>query len=79
MGELEHPESATINTERACFECEKLYLEGNHAVGQGRVLQYTPMGKIFGGYLMDGIKLGTSSRGLGDLMESSDCPTVEEF
>jgi len=37
------------------------------------------MGKIFGGYLMDGIKLGTSSRGLGDLMESSDCPTVEEF
>ena len=79
LGELEHPESATVNTERACFECEKLYLEGNHAVGQGRVLQYIPVGVIFGGYLMDGIKLGTSSRGLGDLMESSDCPTVKNF
>ena len=80
LGELEHPESASINTERACFECEKLYIEGNNAIGQGRVLQYTPMGKIVAGYLMDGIKLGTSSRGLGDLVESTyDGPTVKNF
>ena len=79
LGELEHPESATINTERACFECEKLYLEGNNAIGQGRVLPYTPMGKIVGGYLMDGIKLGTSSRGLGDLLEGVGVPTVKNF
>jgi len=79
LGELEHPETATINTERACFECEKLYMEGDHAIGQGRALNYTPMGIIMGGYLMDGIKLGTSSRGLGDLLESADCPTVKNF
>jgi len=79
LGELEHPETATINTERACFECEKLYLEGDHAIGQGRVLDYTPMGIIMGGYLKDGIKLGTSSRGLGDLMEGADHPTVKNF
>lgn len=80
LGELEHPESASVNLERSCHLCEKLYMEGNLAVGQSLVLTDLPLGRIVGSLLMAGVKIGTSSRGLGDLIEESEKdPTVKNF
>lgn len=80
LGELEHPESASVNLERACHLCEKLYMEGNASVGQSLVLTDLPLGRIVGSLLMAGVKIGTSSRGLGDLVEESEKdPTVKNF
>jgi Prohead core protein serine protease len=79
VGELEHPESATINLERACHKTTSLVIKENIAHGRSKVLTSTPCGRIVAGLMADGVKLGVSSRGLGELDESSDTPTVYNY
>ena len=45
LGELNHPDSAAINPERASHLITKLWVEGNNIMGRAKVLD-TPMGKI---------------------------------
>jgi len=79
LGELEHPESASVDLERVAYLCEKLYMDDKDALGQGLVLQDMPMGKIVATLLLNGIKIGLSSRGLGDLIEEGTDPVVKNF
>lgn len=68
LGELEHPNNASVNAERACHLITELKREGNIFVGKSRVLS-SPMGLIVKSLVMDGVKLGMSTRALGKLSE----------
>lgn len=65
-GELNHPNEPEINLERVCHMVTSLRQEGNIFKGKSRVLS-TPMGQIVRSLIMDGVRLGVSSRALGRL------------
>lgn len=70
-GELNHPSSPEINLERVCHVVTELKQNGNIFEGKSRVLS-TPMGQIVRSLIMDGVKLGVSSRSLGRLEEGAN-------
>jgi hypothetical protein len=70
MGELEHPQSATVNSERACHLITELRMDGNICRGKSKVLS-TPLGEILKSLIRDGVKVGVSSRALGELEEKN--------
>jgi len=71
LGELNHPTSVEINPERACHMVTELRQDGNMFVGKSKILS-TPMGELVKTLLMDGVKLGVSSRALGKLNPAED-------
>jgi len=72
MGELNHPTSPEVNPERACHVITELKQDGNVFIGKSKILTSTPMGMIVRGLINEGIKLGMSSRALGQLIEEAD-------
>jgi hypothetical protein len=71
MGELNHPTSAEVDLERACHMVTELWCEGNMYYGKSKVLS-TPCGQIVRSLVNDGVKVGMSSRALGQLTEESN-------
>lgn len=67
LGELEHPQSASINSERACHMILELKQDGNAFIGRSKILS-TPMGLLVRSLILDDVKLGMSSRSLGKLV-----------
>jgi len=78
LGELEHPQSATINSERACHMITELKREGNVFIGKSKILS-TPMGKLVESLINDGVKLGMSSRSLGKLVPLTEGHQVQNM
>jgi hypothetical protein len=70
LGEMEHPNSPSVNLERACDRMVSLVKEGNVYIGKAVCLS-TPMGKLQESLIRDGVKLGKSTRCLGQLVESN--------
>lgn len=66
LGELEHPEYPQINAAEACHLITEIKQEGNVFIGRSKILP-TPKGKIVEGLLQGGVKLGISSRSLGEV------------
>lgn len=66
LGEVDHPETLTINLDRVSHMIESMWMNGSNGHGKIKILP-TPMGKIIGSLLESGVKLGVSSRGSGDL------------
>lgn len=62
-GELDHPDSPSINLQKASHIITELRIEGNNVIGKARLLD-TPMGKIAQQLLEGGGRLGVSTRGL---------------
>lgn len=78
LGELNHPTSAEVNPEKACHMVTELKQNGNIFYGKSMVLG-SPMGQIMRSLIMDGVKLGMSSRALGQLEEKEDANYVKEM
>lgn len=78
LGELNHPTSAEVNPEKACHMVTELKQNGNIFHGKSQVLS-TPAGQIMRSLIMDGVKLGMSSRALGQLEEKQDANYVKEM
>jgi hypothetical protein len=78
LGELNHPTSAEVNPEKACHMVTELKQNGNIFYGKSQVLS-TPVGQIMRSLIMDGVKLGMSSRALGQLEEKQDANYVKEM
>ena len=74
VGELGHPDSPTVNLDRVSHKIISLRESGSNFIGNAKILESTPMGKIASGLLSEGVKLGVSSRGIGSLK-----PTKEGF
>jgi len=75
MGELNHPASAEVDLERACHMVTDLWSEGNMFYGKSKVLS-TPCGQIVKSLINDGVKVGMSSRALGQLTEEKGRPGI---
>ena len=71
LGELNHPASAEVDLERTCHMVTSLRKDGNIIMGESIVLS-TPVGQIVRSLINDGVKVGMSSRALGQLEEQSD-------
>ena len=70
FGELDHPNSLTISSDRISHVITDIRLEGNQVFGRAKILP-TPMGQIAKVLISEsGVKMGVSSRGAGDVNES---------
>jgi hypothetical protein len=78
LGELEHPQSATVNSERACHLITELHMDGNKVIGKSKILS-TPLGEVMKSLIRDGVKMGMSSRALGTLINKEGVNHVENM
>jgi len=77
-GELNHPSSPEVNLERACHMVTELKQDGDVFIGKSKVLS-TPMGQVVRSLMLDGVKLGVSSRALGRVDEKNGVGHVSDF
>jgi hypothetical protein len=77
MGELGHPDGPTVNLDRVSHKITSLKQEGSNFIGKAKILE-TPMGRIAGALLNDGVTLGVSSRGMGSLVNKNGANYVGE-
>jgi len=70
LGELDHPDDLKINLDRVCHMITDMWMDGPNGFGKLKVLP-TPMGQLVTTMLDSGVKLGVSSRGSGNVNESS--------
>jgi hypothetical protein len=77
-GELNHPQSPEINLERACHMVTELTQDGNIFTGKSKILS-TPVGQVVRSLIMDGVKLGVSSRALGRVDSNKGVNMVSDF
>ena len=77
MGELGHPDGPTVNLDRVSHKITSLSQDGSNFIGKAKILE-TPMGRIAGALLNDGVTLGVSSRGMGSLQERDGAKYVGE-
>lgn len=77
LGELGHPDGPTVNLDRVSHKITQLRQEGSNFIGKAKILD-TPMGRIAGALLNDGVTLGVSSRGMGSLVSRDGANYVGE-
>lgn len=65
LGELDHPNDSIVHFKEASHVITKLWWEGNILMGEGEVLN-TAHGRQLKALLNDGIRVGMSSRGVGN-------------
>jgi len=70
LGEVDHPDDLKINLDRVSHMITEMWMDGPCGHGKLKVLP-TPMGELVKSMLEAGVKLGVSSRGSGDVSESS--------
>ena len=70
LGEVDHPDDLKINLDRVSHMITKMWCDGPTGFGKLKVLP-TPMGKLVEAMITSGVKLGVSSRGSGQVSESS--------
>lgn len=78
FGELDHPQTLQINMDRISHAIMELRLHGNDVYGKAKLLK-TPMGLIAEELGRSGVRYGISSRGAGDVMESTGQVTSYSF
>lgn len=76
LGELNHPESPTVQLDRAVLLTTSLSENGNYFDGKAKILTGTPVGKIAISLMEDGVKLGVSSRATGTVKKDSGGTTI---
>ena len=78
LGELNHPQSVEINPRDSCHLITELKQDGNTFIGKSKVLS-TPYGMLVKSLVMDGVRLGISSRALGKLEKKDNYSEVSGF
>ncbi len=64
-GELDHPTDSIVHFANASHKVVKLWWEDNTLMGEGIILS-TPAGRILRSLISDGVRIGISSRGVGN-------------
>jgi len=70
LGEVDHPDDLKINLDRVSHMIESMWMDGPNGYGKLKILE-TPMGQLVKTMIQGGVKLGVSSRGSGNVNESS--------
>jgi len=70
LGEVDHPDDLKINLDRVSHMIENMWMDGPNGYGKLKILE-TPMGQLVKTMIQGGVKLGVSSRGSGNVNEST--------
>lgn len=70
LGEVDHPDDLKINLDRVSHMIESMWMDGPNGYGKLKILP-TPMGNLVKTMLESGVRLGVSSRGSGNVNEST--------
>lgn len=70
LGEVDHPDDLKINLDRVSHMITNMWMDGPNGFGKLKILP-TPMGQLVSTMLDSGVKLGVSSRGSGNVDDSS--------
>ena len=65
IGELDHPTDSIVHFEKCSHIITKLWWDGQNLMGEGEILN-TPHGRLLKSLLNDGVRVGISSRGVGN-------------
>lgn len=65
VGELDHPSDSIVHFANSSHKITNLWWEGNTLMGEGVILN-TPSGKVLQALISDGVRIGMSSRGVGN-------------
>jgi hypothetical protein len=76
LGEVDHPDQLNINLDRVSHVITKIWMDGSDAIGRLKILR-TPAGAIIESLLKEGIKLGESSRGTGNVDNNGNVSDFE--
>ena len=76
LGEMDHPDDLKINLDRVTHMITEMWMDGPNGFGKLKILP-TPPGKVIETMLQNGVKLGVSSRGSGNVNEATG--HVSEF
>jgi hypothetical protein len=76
LGEADHPEELNINIDRVSHMITEMYMDGPNGMGKLKILP-TPMGNIVRTLLENGVKLGVSSRGSGNVNDRGEVSDFE--
>jgi len=76
-GELDHPQGPNINMDRVSHRFVSVRREGNDFIAKALVTN-TPMGNILRGLHESGGRIGMSTRGMGSMVENTECSDVCE-
>lgn len=71
VGELDHPTDSIIHFANCSHLVTKLWWDGNVLMGEGEILN-TPSGRVLKALIEDGVKVGISSRGVGNGTTNED-------
>lgn len=71
LGELDHPQSLSINLDRVSHMIESITRSGSEYIGKAKILK-TPMGNIAAGMLESGAVIGISSRAAGTIKKNAN-------
>lgn len=66
LGEVDHPDELTINLDRVSHKITEMWMDGANGFGKLKIIP-TPHGQIIRTLLEDGVRLGVSSRGSGNV------------
>lgn len=72
IGEMNHPESPDVNMERCTHLITSLRRDNNTFIGKARVMQGHPFGDMIAALVRNGVRVGMSSRALGEIMPLGD-------
>ncbi len=67
VGEFDHPNDARIHLDRISHVITKLWMEGKIVYGELEVLEKLPCGQMLKALFESNVKVGISSRGVGDM------------
>lgn len=67
MGEFDHPADAKIHLDRVSHLITKLWMDGHKVFGEAEILHNLPCGAALRGLFEHKVRVGISSRGVGDM------------
>jgi hypothetical protein len=67
MGEFDHPADAKIHLDRVSHLITKIWMDGRKVFGEAEVLHSLPCGACLRGLFEHKVRVGISSRGVGDM------------
>lgn len=76
LGECDHPEELTINLDRVSHLITQMWMEGPNGMGKLKILP-TPKGNIIRTFIEADVKLGVSSRGVGNVDDRGEVSGFE--
>ncbi len=77
LGEVDHPDGLNINLDRVSHMITSMWMDGPNGYGKLKIIP-TPMGNLVSTMIQNGVKLGVSSRGSGNVKEDGS-GEVSEF